>query len=171
MKQLISIGKRRIQPTYSLTHWVLVFLMSMLTVADKTNAAESTAVWQRWEQTLKSFVEYRNPFKDVTVSVTYSGPDKETFKSLAFWDGNSTFKIRCAFPAPGTWSWQTTCSDTANKGLHSRHGKVDVQPSVEAIRSTHTDSSASAPTVATCPTPTEPLSCGWAIPTGRRPHC
>ena len=126
--QLISIGKQWIQSTYHSIRWVVVFLMSVASIANITNAATKTTVWQRWEQVLTSSTEYQNPFKDVTVSVVYSGPDGTSFKSLAFWDGNSTFKIRCAFPAPGTWSWQTTCSDTADKGLHDKHGKIYVYP-------------------------------------------
>jgi hypothetical protein len=128
MRQLVSIAKRWIQPGYQMIIWVVVFLMPVVTVADGANAAARTTVWQRWEQALTSSREYRNPFKDVTVSVAYSGPDGTVFKSLAFWDGKSTFKIRCAFPAPGTWSWKTTCSDTANKGLHGKRGSVYVGP-------------------------------------------
>jgi len=128
IKKPVSIGKRRIQPVCQSIHWIVVFLMSVVTVADRTSAAAKTTVWQRWEQVLTSSREYRNPFKDVTVSVAYSGPDGTAFKSLAFWDGDSTFKIRCAFPVPGTWSWQTTCSDTTDKGLHDKRGKVYVRP-------------------------------------------
>ena len=128
MKQFVSIGKRRIQPAYLPVHWFVVFVMFVVTVADRTNAVTKTNAWQRWEQAFISSREYRNPFKDVTVSVTYSGPDGMAFKSLAFWDGNRTFKIRCSFPAPGTWSWQTTCSDTADKGLHGKRGNVYVRP-------------------------------------------
>lgn len=97
-------------------------------VANKTKAVLEITVWQRWEQDLVSSKKYQNPFKDVTVSVTYSGPNGEIFNSLAFWDGDNTFKIRCAFPNPGIWSWQTSCSDTADKGLHDKHGKINVRP-------------------------------------------
>ena len=120
MRQIACIGKRRIQPACHSIHWVILSLLVLVTVADRTYAVEKTAAWQRWEQTLTSSKEYGNPFKDVTVSVAYSGPDGTTFNSLAFWDGEKTFKIRCAFPRPGHWSWQTTCSDTADKGLHGR---------------------------------------------------
>jgi hypothetical protein len=128
VKQLASICRRRIQPACHSIHWVILSLLPLTTVTDTTKAVEKTATWQRWEQTLTSSKEYGNPFKDVTVSVAYSGPDGTTFNTLAFWDGGKTFKIRCAFPRSGHWSWQTICSDTTDKGLHGRCGKVEVHP-------------------------------------------
>jgi len=91
-------------------------------------AAAQVATWQRWEQVLESSRQYPNPFKDVTVSVVYSGPGGKTFKTLGFWDGGNTFKLCCAFPTPGTWSWHTTCSEPADTGLHDRRGEVRVNP-------------------------------------------
>jgi len=90
---------------------------------------ESTAVqWQRWEQSLISAVAYANPYREVTVSVTYSGPDGATLETFGFWDGGDLFKLRCAFPAAGVWEWRTRCSDPANGGLHQQVGTVTVQP-------------------------------------------
>ncbi len=83
-------------------------------------------VWQRWEQSLTSSRNYENPYADITVEVTYSGPDGRTIKTQGFWDGGATFKIRCAFPVAGTWSWGTNCSDTSNRGLHNANGRVTV---------------------------------------------
>jgi hypothetical protein len=96
--------------------------------ADRVNADVEAIAWQPWEQALVSVRQYRNPFKDITVSVEYSGPNGAVLKGLAFWDGESMFKIRCAFPAPGLWSWHTSCSEMADTGLHSKHGKVLVRP-------------------------------------------
>jgi hypothetical protein len=85
-------------------------------------------VWQRWEQSLMSAREYENPYADVTVRVTYTGPEGRRLQTFGFWDGGATFRIRCAFPAPGTWRWETECSDTTNEGLHKRSGTVQVVP-------------------------------------------
>jgi hypothetical protein len=82
--------------------------------------------WQRWEQELTSSRVYENPYAQVTVSVTYTGPAGQTIQSYGFWDGEERFKIRCAFPTPGNWRWQTICSDTTNSGLHERSGSVSV---------------------------------------------
>jgi hypothetical protein len=91
-------------------------------------AAISHAVspWQRWETSLTSSKTYTNPYADVTVSVKYTGPSGQVLNAYGFWDGGSTYKIRCAFPATGTWTWATTCSDTTNGGLHNKTGSVSV---------------------------------------------
>lgn len=87
-------------------------------------ALQSTPAWTRWETSLTSSKTYANPYADVTVTVSYTGPS--SFSAPAFWDGGSTFKLRCAFPAAGTWTWRTSCSDTSNAGLHNRSGSVSV---------------------------------------------
>jgi len=105
--------------------WLLLaisWLMPGIAWGDATNAIQ----WQRWEQNLTSSVVYTNPYRDVTVSVAYSGPDGASLQTFGFWDGSNIFKIRCAFPSTGVWSWQTTCSDAANSGLHQQSGSVTV---------------------------------------------
>ncbi len=84
--------------------------------------------WTRWEQSLTSAKAYANPTADVTLKVTYRGPEEETITGLGFWDGSNTFKLRCLFPKAGRWTWQTTCSDTNNSSLHRQSGSVEVQP-------------------------------------------
>jgi hypothetical protein len=83
-------------------------------------------VWQRWEQQLVSSTSYGNPYADVTVRVTYSGPGGRTLKTFGFWDGGNIFRLRCAFPAPGTWQWETECTDVSNSGLSGQRGTVEV---------------------------------------------
>ena len=63
---------------------------------------------------------------DVDVRVEFVGTEGLTKSGLGFWDGERSF-IRCAFPTPGDWSWRTTCSDSANEGLHSQSGTVLVK--------------------------------------------
>jgi hypothetical protein len=118
-------GRLRSTPAYALVCRTAL-LLALMATADMATAGAGVATWQRWEQALESTGHYQNPFKDVTVSVAYSGPGGRTLKSLGFWDGGSTFKIRCAFPVPGTWSWRTTCSNPADTGLQDRHGEVQV---------------------------------------------
>ncbi|MCL5270773.1 MAG: DUF4038 domain-containing protein [bacterium] len=89
-------------------------------------AGDLTHTWQRWEQRLTSNRDYVNPCADVQVKVRIDGPDGQHDEGLGFWDGGRQFTIRYAFPAPGEWKWKTTCSDTANGGLHGRSGTVRV---------------------------------------------
>ena len=83
------------------------------------------STWMRWEQPLTSTAAYANP-NTVTLKVSYRGPNEKTMNGLGFWDGSNSFRIRCLFPEPGQWTWQTTCSDTSNAGLHNQRGSVEV---------------------------------------------
>lgn len=82
----------------------------------------------RWEMTLTSTKTYDNPFTDVTVTVEYTKAGSPPLRSYGFWDGGTTFKLRQAFPEPGTWHYKTTATDPSNSGLHYREGDVYVQP-------------------------------------------
>ncbi|MBI5771356.1 MAG: DUF4038 domain-containing protein [Verrucomicrobia bacterium] len=89
-------------------------------------AAGGPHAWQRWEQALTSTRQYDNPYADVTLRARFTGPGGRTLDACGFWDGGNVFRIRCAFPAPGTWQWKTECSDAGNSGLHGQHGTVEV---------------------------------------------
>ena len=91
-------------------------------------APERIHTWQRWEHALTSTRPYDNPYANVIVRVTYRGPDQRTLRTYGFWDGGNAFRIRCAFPAPGMWHWETECSDPSNVGLHRQRGQVEVGP-------------------------------------------
>lgn len=82
--------------------------------------------WTRWEWSLTSTKTYDDPYGGVAVSVHYRGPERQQIKGLGFWDGGNTFKLRMMFPTPGHWTWQTSCSDTDNFGLHQQSGSVAV---------------------------------------------
>jgi hypothetical protein len=84
--------------------------------------------WSRWEHALTSTRTYENPGADLTLKVTYRGPDQQVLEGFGFWDGGNTFRVRCAFPSPGVWNWRTECSDTTNTGLHAQGGTVQVTP-------------------------------------------
>ncbi|HRZ37697.1 MAG TPA: DUF5060 domain-containing protein, partial [Candidatus Paceibacterota bacterium] len=94
----------------------------------RIDAAPTLHAWQRWEQVLTSTSAYANPDADVIVRVSYRGPEGRCIQGYGFWDGGDIFRIRCAFPTPGTWRWETECSDAANTGLHRQGGKVEVLP-------------------------------------------
>src|SRR5206468_5934495 len=51
-----------------------------------------------------------------------------TLQGTGFWDGDATFKLRQAFPEPGTWHYKTTATDPSDSGLHNREGDVQVLP-------------------------------------------
>ena len=114
----------------------LVWLLPKVLGRRRIRSREGPSTWQRWEHALTSTRHYDNPYADVTLRVRYTGPGGRTLRTYGFWDGGDTFRIRCAFPAPGTWQWETECSDAANAGLHRQRGTVDVSPIAATIRST-----------------------------------
>ncbi len=87
---------------------------------------EPVQTWQRWEHALTSTRHYDNPYAKIIVRATYTGPGQRRLRTYGYWDGDGTFRIRCAFPVVGTWQWETECSDTTNTGLHRQRGKVNV---------------------------------------------
>lgn len=106
-----------------------VTVLTALAHASAADAApRSPHTWGRWEQRLTSDKTYATPCADVNVQVTYHGPGGRTLNGYGFWDGGSTYVIRCAFPAPGRWTWETHCSDPTNKGLDGQAGEVRVTP-------------------------------------------
>jgi hypothetical protein len=111
--------------TARLLVWVCTLMVSGSAGAA---AGPDLHTWERWEHALTSTRTYANPYAEVTLRVTYTGPAGRTLRGYGFWDGGDTFRIRCAFPAPGTWQWETECSDAANTGLHKQHGTVEIAP-------------------------------------------
>jgi len=110
----------------------LIFAVGLLR-GSAVAQGDSTALpqprtWQRWGHELTSSRNYTNPYADVVLGVTFSGPENRTLRGYGFWDGGQTFRIRCAFPVPGTWHWQTDCSDSSNAGLHRQSGSIIVLP-------------------------------------------
>ncbi len=103
----------------------LVLLMGALLSAVAA-AEDGVEVWRRWEHTLHSAGTYANPYADVTLRATYTGPGGRELHAYGFWDGGDTFRIRCAFPAAGVWRWRTA-SEPSDPGLSGRSGTVRVR--------------------------------------------
>ena len=84
-------------------------------------AGAATYTVERWnvvEIALVSTKKYTDPFNQVEVTATFTGPGGKTIVRPAFWDGGTSWKIRFAPTLPGEWKMVTSCSDAANKGLH-----------------------------------------------------
>ena len=107
-------------------------ILAVVIVSVAAEAEDVVRTWQRWEHALVSNRDYANPCTDVKVRVRFDGPDGQARDGLGFWDRDRRFLIRCAFPAAGGWRWLTTCSDTANRGLHGQTGIVQVGRSNES---------------------------------------
>jgi hypothetical protein len=98
-------------------------LVLMIGMAAALRAAEPViSKWGGFEQSFESSVAYENPLQEATLSVVFLSPLGETNRVYGFWDGAKTWRVRFSPNMPGKWKWTTTCSDTANKGLHLQSG-------------------------------------------------
>ena len=79
--------------------------------------------WGRFEQSFKSSVQYENPFQQCTLQVRFVSPSHETNEVYGFWDGDRTWRVRFSPDEPGRWTYETACSDEANKRLNNQSGE------------------------------------------------
>lgn len=84
--------------------------------------------WQAVEIALTSSVTYGDPFQDVDVIATFTGPDKKTIVRPAFWDGGAVWKVRFAPTQTGMWTMATSATDAKNPGLHGVTRTVQCDP-------------------------------------------
>ncbi|MHB1484837.1 MAG: LamG-like jellyroll fold domain-containing protein [Saccharofermentanales bacterium] len=68
---------------------------------------------------------YATPFDDVTMDCTFTGPGDIEMVMPSFWNGGNTWVVRFAPTITGSWSYATTCSNTADTGLHNKTGSLN----------------------------------------------
>ncbi|MHC4497105.1 MAG: DUF5060 domain-containing protein, partial [Planctomycetota bacterium] len=81
--------------------------------------------WDRFEASVNNMNRYRDPFRDVTLDVTYESPDGEKTEFWGFYDGGQTWKIRFMPDRIGTWKYDAAFSD----------GSESVRGTFECVRS------------------------------------
>ncbi|MFD2334124.1 DUF4038 domain-containing protein [Cohnella sp. GCM10020058] len=94
----------------------------------RAHAAYAAELWKAVDITLHSSKSYSNPYLDVDISATFTGPGGISLTIPGFWDGGDTWKIRFAPTVTGTWTFMTTASDPTDTGLHGQTGTVVSQP-------------------------------------------
>lgn len=103
--------------------YVFVSFLLLLAFAASAESIPVISKWARLEQSFKSSVAYADPLREATLSAVFTAPDGRTNRIYGFWDGGRTWRIRFAPDQLGPWSYETTCSDPGNKGLHRQSGK------------------------------------------------
>jgi len=88
-------------------------------------AGVSVGRWARFEASIKNTKNYRNPYGDVTLNVSYESPDGKEIKFWGFYDGGRTWKIRFMPEEVGTWKYKAVFSD----------GSGSISGTFECIRS------------------------------------
>jgi Protein of unknown function (DUF4038)/Domain of unknown function (DUF5060) len=79
-----------------------------------------------WSST--SGKQFDDPFNQVDVDAIVSLPSGGEERVPGFWAGESTWRMRYAPPAPGTYKVRTVCSDAKNRDLHDQQFTLRVEP-------------------------------------------
>jgi len=74
-------------------------------------ATPEVRLWDRFEAALPNEKQYTDPYKNVTLDVTYTTPFGEKVKFWGFYDGGKNWKWRFMPHVPGTWQYEATFSD------------------------------------------------------------
>ena len=80
------------------------------------------------EVRFRSSQSYADPYNDVTLDVTFEGPDGTKLRVPAFWAGADTWAVRFAGEQTGVYRFRSVCSNSNDTGLHGRGGSVTVGP-------------------------------------------
>ena len=91
-------------------------------------AIDEAAQWTVFEVSFTSASRYQNPFQDVTVTVEFTAPDEKTRTVDAYWDGESTWRVRFSPEQTGEWKYRTHASRSEDKGLEGQTGKFRCVP-------------------------------------------
>ncbi len=82
--------------------------------ADAAAAApERVPLWSRFEASVTNDQRYTNPFRDVSLDVTYIAPDGRTIAFWGFYAGGSTWRFRFMPDMPGTWRYEAKFTETS----------------------------------------------------------
>jgi len=83
-------------------------------------------MWRAGILPFEAAKDYENPFLDLTVTATFKGPNGETIKREAYWDGGRSYKVSFAPTAVGEWNY--TLSADPESGLDGVTGSLTCIP-------------------------------------------
>ena len=75
------------------------------------SATNTVPQWDRFEAALSNTNTYADPYRNVTLNVTYTKPDASTVNFWGFYEGSNTWRIRFMPDQIGTWSYAASFSD------------------------------------------------------------
>ncbi|MCL1952117.1 MAG: DUF4038 domain-containing protein [Oscillospiraceae bacterium] len=91
-------------------------------------AEDAVQQWRAHEIAFTAHEAYADPFNEVDLDVTFTGPGGAELAMPAFWDGGNTWKVRFAPTQAGQWRYESVCSNTADAGLHGVSGSFTCVP-------------------------------------------
>jgi Protein of unknown function (DUF4038)/Domain of unknown function (DUF5060) len=103
-------------------------LGSMALAGRAQSQARFATAGQVTEFSFTSSKTYADPFNDVQLDVTFSGPSGSEHRVPTFWGSEQTWRVRYAPASPGRYRYKTVANDAGNSDLHSRSGVLEVGP-------------------------------------------
>lgn len=76
----------------------------------EANAQNDVPQWSVHEIPLTAVGSHKNPYTDVTVTATFSGPGGAVKTVRGFWDGGQAFKVRFTPDQTGAWTYSIAAS-------------------------------------------------------------
>ncbi|HUG94339.1 MAG TPA: DUF5060 domain-containing protein [Planctomycetaceae bacterium] len=80
---------------------------------DSPPGPERVGQWDRFEAVLENPRRYADPYRDVSLDVTYTRPDGRTVAFPGFYDGGRAWRFRFMPDVLGTWTYAAKFSDGA----------------------------------------------------------
>lgn len=93
------------------TRSLIAFLL--LAAGSREGLAVDIGIWDRFEVSIANSKTYRDPYRDVTLNVTYTRPAGGTVTFWGFYDGGASWKIRFMPDQLGVWRYDAKFSDGA----------------------------------------------------------
>lgn len=103
----------------------MLMLMSPIAVG-QANARLTIEQNRLAELTFTSAAKYDDPFNTVTLDAIITTPAGTKLTVPGYWDGGDRWRVRYSSPTVGTYTYETRCSDAANKGLHGQTGGIEI---------------------------------------------
>lgn len=91
-------------------------------LANNSGCCAVVPKWSIFEMELHSSGIYAIPYKEVSLTAIFSGPDNRLMKVSGFWDGGNSFKIRFTPTIEGKWEYKTSSNDP---GLDKKTGTIN----------------------------------------------
>ena len=89
------------------------------------STSQEVLLWDIHEQEFHNDINYRNPFRDVTLEVRYTRPDGTMTDFWGFYDGRKVRRARFMPDQLGGWEYHALFSD----GTPAGQGSFEVIPS------------------------------------------
>jgi hypothetical protein len=108
--------------TFVIPRFLLILLLTGFLLSPLYLAAQ-IPVWTKFENGFTSSQDYENPLYDVKkFTVRFTSPSGRVKQVNGFWDGARSWKVRFAPDEQGIWTWESACSQEADKGLQGVKG-------------------------------------------------